>query len=275
MPTKELRPITHSGRGRQILDYSGLSKVAPEKTLLVAQKNKAGRNNLGKITVRHKGGGNKKAYRLIDFKRNSEEADGVVLSLEYDPNRTANIALVQHENGGKSYILAPEGLKVGSKVTSRKDSDIKVGNSLPLSEIPVGTTIHNVELTIGGGAKLVRSAGVAAVLVAKNEQYASVKLPSGEVRLIHIKCKATVGQVSNSDHRNRKLGKAGATRWVRRRPQVRGSVMNPCDHPHGGGEGRAPIGRSAPRTPWGKKAMGLKTRSKKKISNRFILNKKK
>jgi len=254
-----------------VTDFSELSKVKPERSLLVNLKKTAGRNSYGRITVRHRGGGNKIKYRIIDFKRNKLDVPAKVMTLEYDPNRSAFIALIQYEDGVKSYIIAPNGLKVGDTVISSASADIKPGNTLPISNIPVGTIIHNIELAPGKGAQLVRSAGNSAQLMAKEGKYAQVRLPSGEVRMVLTVCKATIGQVSNIDHENVSIGKAGRKRHLGWRPTVRGVVMNPCDHPHGGGEGKSPIGRPAPVTPWGKPALGLKTRSKKKQSNKFIV----
>ena len=262
MPIKTFSPTTPSRRNMTVTDYSDLSKVRPEKSLLEKVKKNAGRNSYGRITVRHRGGGNKQKYRIIDFKRNKLDMEATVLTLEYDPNRSAFIALVQYEDGEKRYILAPVGLKVGDKIVSGEKADIKPGNCLPISAIPLGTFIHNIELYPGKGAQLVRSAGVAAQLMAKEGERAQVRLPSGEVRYIRMDCKATIGQVGNIDHENVQLGKAGRTRHLGVRPTVRGSVMNPNDHPHGGGEGKSPIGRSGPVTPWGKPALGYKTRKK-------------
>ncbi len=262
MPIKTFSPTTPSRRNMTVTDYSDLSKVRPEKSLLEKVKKNAGRNSYGRITVRHRGGGNKQKYRIIDFKRNKLDMEATVLTLEYDPNRSAFIALVQYEDGEKRYILAPVGLKVGDKIVSGEKADIKPGNCLPISAIPLGTFIHNIELYPGKGAQLVRSAGVAAQLMAKEGERAQVRLPSGEVRYIRMDCKATIGQVGNIDHENVQLGKAGRTRHLGFRPTVRGSVMNPNDHPHGGGEGKSPIGRPGPVTPWGKPALGYKTRKK-------------
>lgn len=248
-----------------------LSKVKPEKSLLAKGKKFAGRNNTGRITVRHHGGGNKQKYRIIDFKRSRLEDVATVLTLEYDPNRTANIALVQYEDGKKAYIIAPEGLKVGDTVVSSETADIKPGNTLPISAIPVGTFIHNIELYPGRGGQLVRSAGTMAQLMAKEGDMAQVRLPSGETRMIRMNCKATIGQVGNLDHSNAQIGKAGRTRHMGIRPTVRGSVMNPVDHPHGGGEGKSPIGRPGPVTPWGKPTLGYKTRKPKNRTNKFIV----
>ncbi|MCM1299598.1 MAG: 50S ribosomal protein L2 [Firmicutes bacterium] len=271
MAIKTYKPTTPGRRGMTVVDYSGLSKVAPEKSLLETVKKHSGRNSYGRITVRHKGGGNRRKYRIIDFKRNKLNMDAEVMTLEYDPNRTAFIALVKYEDGEKRYILAPEGLKVGDKVRSGADADIKPGNTLPMINIPVGTVIHNVELHPGKGAQLVRSAGNMAQLMAKENGYAMVRLPSGELRNVPENCMATIGVVSNSDHSNVNLGKAGRTRHMGVRPTVRGSVMNPNDHPHGGGEGKSPVGRPGPVTPWGKPAMGYKTRKKKNSTDKFIV----
>ncbi len=260
MAIKKYKPTTPGRRGMTVTDYSGLSKVAPERSLLEPMKKSAGRNNTGRITVRHHGGGNRTKYRLIDFKRNKVDMPAEVKTLEYDPNRSAFIALVQYEDGEKRYIIAPEGLKVGDKVMSGPNADIKPGNCLPFVNIPVGTVIHNIELYPGKGAQLVRSAGNQAQLMAKEGKYALVRLPSGEMRNVPVNCIATIGQVSNTDHENVNIGKAGRKRHMGWRPTVRGSVMNPCDHPHGGGEGKSPIGRSGPVTPWGKPALGYKTR---------------
>jgi len=254
-----------------VTDYSVLSKVAPERSLLEPMKTTAGRNNTGRITVRHHGGGNRTKYRVIDFKRNKLDVPATVLSLEYDPNRTAFIALIQYEDGEKSYIIAPDGLKVGYIVMNGPNADIKPGNALPISAIPVGTVIHNIELYPGKGGQLVRSAGNFAQLIAKEGKYGLVRLPSGELRNVPLNCYATVGQVSNVDHDNVKIGKAGKKRHMGWRPTVRGSVMNPVDHPHGGGEGKSPVGRPGPVTPWGKPALGYKTRNKHKASDKLIV----
>ena len=254
-----------------VTDYSELSKVAPEKSLLEPLKKHSGRNNMGRITVRHRGGGNRNKYRVIDFKRNKVDMNAKVLTLEYDPNRSAYIALVQYEDGEKRYIVAPHGLKVGDVVCSGTNADIKPGNALPMSSIPVGTFIHNIEMYPGKGAQLVRSAGNTAQLMAKEGDYALVRLPSGELRKVPVVCFATVGQVSNIDHENVKIGKAGKTRHLGIRPTVRGSVMNPNDHPHGGGEGKSPVGRPGPVTPWGKPALGYKTRKKHNRSDKYIV----
>ncbi len=274
MGLKKYKPTSAAIRTRQILDYKEITTTTPEKSLLRPMSTQAGRNNMGRVTVRHRGGGNKRQFRVIDFKRNKENP-AVVKSIEYDPNRSAFISLLHYNDGVKSYIVAPNKLEVGATVQSGENAEIKIGNTLPLSQIPVGSIIHNIELTIGKGAQLARSAGAQATLQAKHEEYGSVKLPSGEVRLIHLRCRATIGGVGNVDKRNKVVGKAGATRWNKRRPQVRGAVMNACDHPHGGGEGRAPVGRSGPMTPWGKPALGYKTRKKKKTSSTFIVRRRK
>ncbi len=271
MGIKQYKPTTPSRRGMSVSTFDEITKTKPEKSLTTKLKKNAGRNSYGRITVRHHGGGARRKYRIIDFKRRKENIPAVVTAIEYDPNRSANIALIQYEDGEKAYILAPEGLKVNDKVMSGTGADIKPGNALPISSIPVGTVIHCIELKPGKGAQLVRSAGLGAQLMAKEGKYAHVRLPSSEMRLVSVNCKATIGQVGNSEHENIKLGKAGRTRWLGKRPEVRGSVMNPNDHPHGGGEGRAPIGRSGPVTPWGKPALGYKTRNKKKASNKFIV----
>ncbi|MBQ6860417.1 MAG: 50S ribosomal protein L2 [Clostridia bacterium] len=271
MGIKQYKPTTPSRRGMSVSTFDEITKTKPERSLTTTLKKHAGRNSYGRITVRHQGGGARRKYRIIDFKRRKDDVPAVVTAIEYDPNRSANIALIQYEDGEKAYILAPEGLKVNDKVMSGSNADIKPGNSLPISSIPVGTVIHCIELKPGKGAQLVRSAGLGAQLMAKEGKYAHVRLPSSEMRLVSVNCKATIGQVGNSEHENIKLGKAGRTRWLGKRPEVRGSVMNPNDHPHGGGEGRAPIGRSGPVTPWGKPALGYKTRNKKKASNKFIV----
>ncbi len=271
MAVKHYKPTTPSRRNMSVPDYkSVITKDTPEKSLVVIKKKHAGRNSYGRITVRHRGGGNKVKYRIIDFKRNGV-APATVVAIEYDPNRTAYIALLQTEAGDKSYIIAPEGLKVGDVVYSGAEADIKPGNTLPLANIPTGTFIHNIELYPGKGAQLVRSAGVMAQLVSKDGGIAQVRLPSGEVRIIRLDCKATIGQVSNYEHDTIKVGKAGKTRHKGIRPTVRGSVMNPCDHPHGGGEGRSPIGHPSPVTPWGKPALGYKTRNKKARTDKYII----
>ena len=270
MPVKTYKPTTPGRRNMSVLSFEELTKKAPEKSLLEPLKKHAGRNNTGKITVRHHGGGSRRKYRVIDFKR-AEQKPATVIALEYDPNRTANIALIQYEDGKKSYIIAPVDLKVGDVITSGADSDIKPGNTLPIANIPVGTLIHNIELYPGRGAQMVRSAGGMAQLMAKENGMAQIRLPSSEVRLVRLDCVATIGQVGNLEHENVKVGKAGKTRHMGVCPTVRGSVMNPCDHPHGGGEGRAPIGRPSPVTPWGKPTMGYKTRNKKARTNKFII----
>ena len=271
MAIKTYKPTTPGRRQMTVTDYSGLSKVAPERSLLEPMKKTAGRNSYGRITVRHHGGGNRTKYRIIDFKRDKMEMDAKVMTLEYDPNRSAFIALIQYEDGEKRYILAPNGLKVGDTVRSGADADIKPGNALPMQNIPVGTFIHAVELYPGKGAQLVRAAGNMAQLMAKEGDYALVRLPSGELRKIPAQCMATIGQVSNIDHENVSIGKAGRKRHMGWRPTVRGSVMNPCDHPHGGGEGKSPIGRPGPVTPWGKPTLGYKTRKKHHRSEKFIV----
>ena len=271
MAIKSYKPTTSSRRQMTVTDYSGLSKVAPEKSLLAPLKNTSGRNSYGRITVRHRGGGNHTKYRIIDFKRDKVGMNANVLTLEYDPNRSAHIALVQYEDGEKRYILAPHDLKVGDVVRSGADADIKPGNALPMANIPVGTFIHNVELYPGKGAQLVRAAGNMAQLMAKEGAYALVRLPSGELRNVPVNCVATIGQVGNIDHENVSIGKAGRKRHMGWRPTVRGSVMNPCDHPHGGGEGKSPVGRPGPVTPWGKPALGYKTRAKHHRSDKFIV----
>ena len=271
MAIKRFKPTTPSRRNMAVTDYSVLSKVEPERSLLEPLKHNAGRNNTGRITVRHHGGGNRTKYRVIDFKRNKLDVPATVMTLEYDPNRTAFIALIQYEDGEKSYIIAPDGLKVGYIVMNGPNADIKPGNALPLSAIPVGTVIHNIELYPGKGGQLVRSAGNFAQLIAKEGKYGLVRLPSGELRNVPLNCYATIGQVSNVDHDNVKIGKAGKKRHMGWRPTVRGSVMNPVDHPHGGGEGKSPVGRPGPVTPWGKPALGYKTRNKHKASDKFIV----
>ena len=271
MAIKTYKPTTAGRRTMTVTDYSGLSKVAPEKSLLEPLSKHSGRNSYGRITVRHRGGGNRRKYRVIDFKRDKNDIPATVLTLEYDPNRSAHIALVQYEDGEKRYILAPNGLKVGDTVVSGPSADIKPGNSLPLVNIPVGTFIHNVELYPGKGAQLARTAGIIAQLMAKENGYALIRLPSGELRNVPQECKATIGQVGNIDHENVSIGKAGRRRHMGWRPTVRGSVMNPCDHPHGGGEGKSPIGHPGPVTPWGKPALGYKTRSKHNRSDKFIV----
>ena len=270
MPTIKYKPTTPARRQMSVPSFEEITKFSPEKSLIVTKKKHSGRNSYGRITVRHRGGGNKVKYRIIDFKRQSE-VPATVVGVEYDPNRSAYIALLQNEEGDKSYIIAPVGLTAGDKVFSGAEADIKPGNTLPIANIPVGTFIHNVELYPGKGAQLVRSAGTFAQLIAKENGVAQVRLPSGEVRLIRLDCKATIGQVGNIEHDTVKVGKAGKTRHKGFRPTVRGSVMNPCDHPHGGGEGKSPVGRPSPVTPWGKPALGYKTRNKKARTDKFIV----
>ena len=270
MAVKQYKPTTPSRRNMSSPSFAEVTKFTPEKSLIVKKKKNAGRNSYGKITVRHHGGGNKQKYRVIDFKRNVDET-AKVIGVEYDPNRTSYIALIENEAGKKSYIIAPAGLTDGDVVAAGANADIKPGNVLPISAIPVGTVIHNIELYPGKGAQLVRSAGAFAQLMAKENGSAQIRLPSGEVRIVRLDCKATIGQVGNLEHENIKLGKAGKTRHRGIRPTVRGSVMNPCDHPHGGGEGKSPIGRPGPVTPWGKPALGYKTRNKKARTNKFII----
>ena len=271
MGIKSYNPYTPSRRNMTGSDFSEITKSTPEKSLLASKKKTAGRNNQGKITVRHHGGGNRQKYRLIDFKRNKEGVPAKVIGIEYDPNRTANIALICYADGEKAYILAPQGLTDGMTVMNGAEAEIRVGNCLPLSAIPVGTQVHNIELYPGKGGQMVRSAGNSAQLMAKEGKYATLRLPSGEMRMVPIVCRATIGVVGNGDHNLINLGKAGRKRHMGIRPTVRGSVINPNDHPHGGGEGRAPVGRPSPMTPWGKPAMGLKTRKKKKQSNKLII----
>ena len=272
MAIKTYKPTTPSRRHMTVSAFEGIDKKAkPERSLLENLKKHSGRNSYGRITVRHRGGGSKKKYRIIDFKRQKDGEVATVLRLEYDPNRTANIALIQYEDGTKSYILAPVGLKAGHKIVSGPEADILPGNCLPIANIPVGETIHNIELYPGKGAQLVRSAGTAAQLMAKENGMAQVRLPSGEVRYVREECKACIGQVGNTDHGNIQIGKAGRKRHMGWRPTVRGSVMNPCDHPHGGGEGKSPVGRPGPVTPWGKPAMGYKTRKLKNRTEKFIV----
>ena len=275
MGMKHFKPYTPSRRNMTVSDFAEITKKTPEKSLLAKKKEKAGRNAYGRITVRHQGGGNRQKYRIIDFKRKKDNMEATVLGIEYDPNRSANIALIQYEDGEKAYIIAPQGLTDGDKVISGESVDIKPGNCMPISTIPVGTLIHNIELNPGQGGKLVRTAGQSAQLMAKEGKYAHVRLPSGEMRLVLTRCRATIGVIGNSDHENVKIGKAGRKRHMGWRPEVRGSVMNPVDHPHGGGEGRAPIGHAGPLTPWGKPALGYKTRNKKKNTNKFIVKRRK
>ena len=275
MAIKFYKPTTPGRRNMTTMDYSGLSKVAPERSLLEPIKKNAGRNSYGRITVRHRGGGNRRKYRVIDFKRERFGIPATVLTLEYDPNRSAFIALVQYEDGEKRYIIAPQDLKVGDKIVSGPEADIKPGNALPLINIPVGTFLHNIELYPGKGAQLARSAGNTAQLMAKENGMALLRLPSGELRNVPANCMATVGVVSNPEHANVNYGKAGRKRHMGWRPTVRGSVMNPCDHPHGGGEGKSPIGRPGPVTPWGKPALGYKTRQKNKRTDKYIVKRRK
>ncbi len=275
MALKKYKPVTNGMRNMTALDHAEVTTDKPEKSLLVKLNKKSGRNNQGKITVRHRGGGAKRKYRVIDFKRNKDNIDGRVATIEYDPNRTANIALINYVDGEKRYIIAPKGLKVGMTIESGDKADIKVGNALPLNKIPVGTVVHNIELAPGRGGQLARSAGTRAQILGREEKYVLVKLSSGEVRRILGTCRATIGEVGNEDHELVNIGKAGRNRHKGIRPTVRGSVMNPVDHPHGGGEGRQPIGLKSPVTPWGKPALGLKTRSKKKASDRLIVRRKK
>ncbi|TGE33088.1 50S ribosomal protein L2 [Desulfosporosinus sp. Sb-LF] len=270
MALKSFKPTSPSRRNMTVSTFEEITRTEPERSLVKPLTKKAGRNNDGRLSVRHQGGGHKKMYRVIDFKRNKDGIPARVASIEYDPNRSANIALLFYQDGLKTYILAPNGLKVDQMVVSGPDADIKVGNTLPLQNIPVGTLLHNIEMKPGKGAQMVRSAGGSAQLMAKEGSYATLRLPSGEMRMIRIECRATIGQVGNLDHENINIGKAGRSRWMGIRPTVRGSVMNPCDHPHGGGEGRNSIGRN-PVTPWGKPALGAKTRKKKNPSNRFIV----
>ena len=271
MSIKIYKPTSNARRNMSTTDYSELSKVAPERSLLVSLKKNSGRNSYGRITVRHRGGGVRRKYRIIDFKRDKFDIPATVASIEYDPNRSAFIALLQYEDGEKRYILQPAGLKVGDTVLAGASADIKPGNALPLTNIPVGTVVHNVELYPGRGGQLARAAGNSAQLMAKEGVYALLRLPSGELRNVPANCMATVGQVGNTDHENVKIGKAGRKRHMGWRPTVRGSVMNPCDHPHGGGEGKSPIGRPGPVTPWGKPALGYKTRNTKKSSDKLIV----
>ncbi len=275
MGMKHFKPYTPSRRNMTVSDFAEITKKTPEKSLLAKKKEKAGRNSYGRITVRHQGGGNRQKYRIIDFKRKKDNMEATILGIEYDPNRSANIALIQYEDGEKAYILAPQGLTDGDKVISGESVDIKPGNCMPINGIPVGTLIHNIEINPGQGGKLVKAAGQSAQLMAKEGKYAHVRLPSGEMRLILAKCRATIGVIGNTEHENVKIGKAGRKRHMGWRPEVRGSVMNPVDHPHGGGEGKAPIGHAGPLTPWGKPALGYKTRNKKKNTNKFIVKRRK
>ena len=271
MPIKNYKPTTNARRKMSVLVNDEITKNTPEKSLVVKLNKMSGRNNQGRITVRHRGGGVKRRYRLIDFKRNKHDVLGIVASIEYDPNRTANIALINYSDGEKRYIVAPLGLKVGDKIISGEGVDIKVGNALPLKNIPVGTVVHNIEMRPGKGAQIARSAGSSAQILGREEKYVLLRLKSGETRKILATCMATIGEVGNADHELVKIGKAGRKRLMGIRPTVRGSVMNPNDHPHGGGEGKAPIGRKQPMTPWGKPTLGYKTRKKKKASNKFIV----
>ena len=271
MGIKTYKPYTPSRRQMTGSDFSEITKATPEKSLVVSLKKNSGRNNQGKITVRHRGGGNRKKYRLIDFKRFKDDIPATVKAIEYDPNRTANIALICYADGEKAYILAPEGLKVGMTIMNGSNAEVRTGNCLPMSDIPVGTLVHNIELHHGKGGQLVRSAGNSAQLMAKEDKYVTLRLPSGEMRMVPANCRASVGVIGNGDHSLINIGKAGRKRHMGIRPTVRGSVMNPNDHPHGGGEGRAPVGRPGPSTPWGKPALGLKTRKKNKQSNKLIV----
>ncbi|MCM3734058.1 50S ribosomal protein L2 [Fictibacillus nanhaiensis] len=275
MGIKKFKPTTNGRRNMSQLDFAEITTDQPEKSLLAPLSKKAGRNNQGKLTVRHQGGGHKRKYRIIDFKRNKDGIPGRVATIEYDPNRTANIALIHYADGEKRYILAPKGIQVGQEIMSGPEADIKVGNSLPLANIPVGSTIHNIELKPGKGGQLARSAGAEAQLLGKEERYALVRLGSGEVRMILLTCRATIGQVGNLEHELVNVGKAGRSRWKGIRPTVRGSVMNPNDHPHGGGEGRAPIGRKSPMSPWGKPTLGYKTRKKNSQTDKYIVRRRK
>lgn len=275
MAIKKYKPTSAGRRGMSVLDFAEITTDKPEKSLLSPLHKKGGRNNQGKLTVRHQGGGHKRQYRVIDFKRTKDGIPGRVATIEYDPNRTANIALINYVDGEKRYILAPKGLKVGTVIESGPDADIKVGNALPLKNIPVGTVIHNIELKPGKGGQLVRSAGAQAQLLGKEGEYVLVRLKSGETRYILATCRATIGQVGNLEHELVNIGKAGRSRWLGKRPTVRGSVMNPNDHPHGGGEGKAPIGRKSPMSPWGKPTLGYKTRKKNKLSDKYIVRRRK
>lgn len=275
MGIKKYKPTSPGRRQMTVSTFEEITTDKPEKSLLAPLVKRAGRNNQGRITVRHQGGGHKRKYRIIDFKRDKDGIPGRVATIEYDPNRSAHIALINYVDGEKRYILAPNGLKVGDQIMSGPDADIKVGNALPLENIPVGTVIHNIELKPGKGGQLVRAAGAEAQLLGKDGDYVSIRLASGEVRLVRKECRATVGQVGNLDHELITIGKAGRSRWLGRRPTVRGSVMNPVDHPHGGGEGRAPIGRKSPVTPWGKPTLGYKTRKKNKASDKYIIRRRK
>ncbi|MDT2757106.1 50S ribosomal protein L2 [Enterococcus asini] len=275
MAIKKYKPTSNGRRNMTSSDFAEITTSTPEKTLLAPLKNNAGRNNNGRITVRHQGGGHKRQYRLIDFKRNKDNVVAVVKTIEYDPNRSANIALLHYTDGVKTYILAPKGLEVGMTVVSGPEADIKVGNALPLANIPVGTVVHNIEMKPGKGGQLIRSAGTSAQVLGKEGKYVLIRLNSGEVRMILATCRATIGAVGNEQHELINIGKAGRSRWMRKRPTVRGSVMNPNDHPHGGGEGKAPIGRKAPVSPWGQPALGYKTRDKKAKSDKLIVRRRK
>ncbi|WP_026486968.1 50S ribosomal protein L2 [Caldanaerobius polysaccharolyticus] len=275
MGIKKYKPTSPGRRFMTVSTFEEVTKTEPEKSLTVSLKKKAGRNVYGRITVRHRGGGHKRLYRIIDFKRDKDGIPAKVASIEYDPNRTAYIALLNYADGEKRYIIAPYGLQVGDTVMSGENAEIKIGNALPLRNIPVGTIVHNVELVPGKGGQMVRAAGAAAQVIAKEGDYAQLRLPSSEVRMVRLDCKATIGQVSNLDHENISLGKAGRSRWLGIRPTVRGSAMNPVDHPHGGGEGKAPIGRPSPVTPWGKPTLGYKTRKKNKQSDKYIVRRRK
>jgi len=272
---KKYKPTSAGRRGMSVSTFEEITTDKPEKSLLAPLKKHAGRNNQGKLTVRHQGGGHKRQYRIIDFKRNKDGIPGRVATIEYDPNRSANIALINYVDGEKRYILAPNGIKVGDMIESGPNADIKVGNALPLENIPVGTVIHNIELKPGKGGQLVRAAGAEAQLLGKDGNFAIIRLKSGEVRMVRKECRATIGQVGNLDHENITIGKAGRSRWLGKRPTVRGVVMNPNDHPHGGGEGKAPIGRKSPVTPWGKPTLGYKTRKKNKHSDKYIIRRRK
>lgn len=275
MAVKKYKPTSPGRRQMSVSTFSEITTDKPEKSLLAPLNRKAGRNNQGRMTTRHKGGGHKRQYRIIDFKRRKDGIPGRVATIEYDPNRTANIALIHYADGEKRYIIAPAGLKVGDVIESGSNADIKVGNALPLSSIPVGTTIHNIELKPGKGGQMVRSAGASAQLLGRDGDYAIIRLTSGEIRKVLLSCRATIGQVGNVEHELINIGKAGRSRWLGKRPAVRGSVMNPVDHPHGGGEGRAPIGRKSPMSPWGKPTLGVKTRNKKKESSKYIIRSRK
>lgn len=271
MAVKKLKPTSAGSRGRRVLDYNEITSDKRVKSLSKSIKKTGGRNNVGRVSVRFRGGGNKKLYRVIDFKRDKRDIEGTVSAIQYDPNRTCFIALIVYKDGEKRYILSPNKLKVDDKIEAGEKADIQIGNALPLGKIPEGTTVHNIEMVEGKGGQLARSAGSYAVLQAKGDKYVNLKLPSGETRMVRRECYATIGQVGNQEKRNTQKGKAGATRWIGKRPHVRGAVMNACDHPHGGGEGRAPVGLTGPMTPWGKPTLGYKTRKKKKHSNKYIV----